>query len=47
MNFVCCNCGKIIHGPSMVVGNKFLHLDCAKKLQEEEKDVKDVELEEA
>lgn len=38
MNFVCCNCGHIIHGPSMVVKNKILHLDCAKKLQEEKEE---------
>jgi hypothetical protein len=38
MNFVCSNCGHIIHGPSMVVNNKILHLDCAKKLQEEKEE---------
>ena len=44
MNFVCCNCGKLIHGPSMVVKNKILHMNCVDKFIEE--DNKDVELEE-
>jgi hypothetical protein len=46
MNFVCCNCGELIHGPSMVVNNKFLHLNCVPEFIEEENN-KDIELEEA
>jgi hypothetical protein len=45
MNFVCCNCGEIIHGPSMVVNNKILHLDCVNKIKKE-KEEEDVKLEE-
>lgn len=46
MNFVCCNCGKLIHGPSMIINKKILHLDCVDKLIEEKENKEDVELEE-
>jgi hypothetical protein len=38
MNFVCCNCGDIIHGPSMIVNNKILHVSCVKKIEEKEQE---------
>ena len=48
MKFVCCNCGKAIHGPSFIVGKKFMHLECAKEVEnKEQEDLESVELEEA
>jgi hypothetical protein len=46
MKFNCCECGGVIHGAALVVDKKFMHITCAKKL-EENKEEEDVELEEA
>jgi len=46
MKFNCCECGGVIHGAALVVDKKFMHITCAKKL-EQDKEIEDVELEEA